>query len=62
MPYSATDFGKFCRENPKIEDGKPLKIEPFQRALLRDYFHGTTETLVLIPKKNGKTTLMGCPV
>ena len=55
-PYSVTDFAKFCRENLKIEDGSALKIEPFQRALLRDYFHGTTETLALIPKKNGKTT------
>jgi phage terminase large subunit-like protein len=26
--------------------------------MLADYFGGTTETLILIPKKNGKTTLM----
>jgi hypothetical protein len=36
MQYSATDFAKFCRENLRIEDGSPLKIEHFQRALLRD--------------------------
>jgi hypothetical protein len=27
MQYSATDFAKFCRENLRIEDGSPLKIE-----------------------------------
>ena len=35
-----------------------MRLEPFQRRLLADYFAGTTESLVLLPKKNGKTTLL----
>lgn len=35
-----------------------MVVEKFQRWMLRDYFSGATETLILIPKKNGKTTLM----
>jgi phage terminase large subunit-like protein len=33
-------------------------LEPFQRRLLTDYFEGVRETLVLLSKKNGKTTLL----
>lgn len=54
---SITQFGRFCRKL-KIENGKPLKLEAFQRAMLKDYFRGATETVIVIPKKNGKTTLM----
>ena len=32
-------------------------LEPFQRRMLSDYFAGATETLILLSKKNGKTTL-----
>lgn len=35
-----------------------MTLEPFQRRILRDYFAGTRETLGLLPKKNGKTTLL----
>lgn len=42
----------------EVEQGRPLVVEPFQRAILRDYFRGVRETLVLLPKKNGKTTLL----
>lgn len=48
----------FCLQRLKIESGAPLKLEPFQKRLLADYFDGVTETLILIPKKNGKTTLL----
>jgi len=41
-----------------LEEGGALKIEPFQRRLLADYFDGVRETLVLLSKKNGKTTLL----
>ena len=55
--YSVPDFTKFCAEL-KLDSGKRLRLEPFQRTILRDYFHGTTETVVIVPKKNGKTTLL----
>jgi hypothetical protein len=50
-------FVAFCR-HLTTDHRKPLEIEPFQKQLLADYFNGVQETLVLIPKKNGKTTLM----
>jgi phage terminase large subunit-like protein len=42
----------------RTEDGSPFGLLPFQRAMLRPYFEGARETALLIPKKNGKTTLM----
>jgi hypothetical protein len=41
-----------------LDNGRRMSVEPFQRTILSDYFRGARETLVLIPKKNGKTTLM----
>lgn len=39
-------------------EGSPLEIEPFQRRILLAYFSGYPEVLILIPKGNGKTTLL----
>lgn len=50
-------FEAFCR-TLTLDNGRPFILEPFQRIILRDYFGGARETLVVIPKKNGKTTLM----
>jgi phage terminase large subunit-like protein len=50
-------FARFCR-NLTVDEGGPLKLEAFQRKLLADYFGGARETLVILPKKNGKTTLL----
>lgn len=36
-----------------------MELEPFQRTILADHFKGARETLSLLPKKNGKSTLMG---
>lgn len=41
-----------------LEDRTRMVLHPYERTILRDYFAGATETLVLIPKKNGKTTLV----
>ena len=41
-----------------LEDGTSLSLEPFQRQMLAEFFGGATETLILIPKKNGKSTLL----
>jgi phage terminase large subunit-like protein len=35
-----------------------MVLEPAQLKMLADYFAGVRETLILIPKKNGKTTLL----
>jgi phage terminase large subunit-like protein len=35
-----------------------MTVEPFQRRALADYFSGCRETVILLPKKNGKTTLL----
>jgi phage terminase large subunit-like protein len=35
-----------------------MRLHPFQRRMLADHFAGTTETLILVPKKNGKSTLL----
>jgi phage terminase large subunit-like protein len=50
-------FARFCSALV-LEKGRSLTLEEFQRVLLADYFDGVTETLVLLSKKNGKTTLL----
>ena len=50
-------FVRFC-SGLRLEQGGPLVLEEFQQRLLADYFDGVVETLVLLPKKNGKTTLL----
>ena len=64
MQLSASDaaaelavFERFC-SGLITEQGRPLMLEEFQRTMLRDYFGGARETLILISKKNGKTTLL----
>src|SRR6266700_4271630 len=54
---SLGDFVSFTRILVR-EDGKPLELYPEQSVMLTDYFDGCRETLILIPKKNGKTTLL----
>jgi phage terminase large subunit-like protein len=50
-------FARFCGLL-KLEDGRPFVLERFQREMLSDYFGGATESLILISKKNGKSTLL----
>jgi phage terminase large subunit-like protein len=50
-------FERFCGRL-MLEQGSAMTLEPFQRAMLADYFAGTVETLVVLPKKNGKSTLL----
>jgi len=51
-------FANFCAVL-RLEDGSAMTLESFQRAMLADYFAGSAETLILLPKKNGKSTLLG---
>jgi phage terminase large subunit-like protein len=55
-PLELRRFVAFCGEL-RLE-GKAFILEPFQRLILEDYFAGTRQTLVLVPKKNGKSTLV----
>ena len=50
-------FGRFCAAL-QLEDGRHMALEDFQREMLGNYFDGAIETLILIPKKNGKSTLL----
>jgi phage terminase large subunit-like protein len=56
-PAELDVFARFCLAL-QLEQGRPLVLEPFQRLMLADYFAGCRETLILLPKKNGKTTLL----
>src|SRR4051812_37319277 len=35
-----------------------MRLEGFQRSMLAEHFAGAAETLILLPKKNGKSTLL----
>lgn len=50
-------FVAFC-STLTTPDRKPLTIAPFQRRMLADYFAGVRELVIVLPKKNGKTTLL----
>lgn len=56
-PSELAAFGRFCAAL-ELENGTAMVLEPFQREMLRGYFTGSAETLILIPKKNGKSTLL----
>jgi phage terminase large subunit-like protein len=55
--YSLKDFAEFCARFT-LDTGRKFVLEAFERDMLADYFAGATETVVIIPKKNGKTTLL----
>lgn len=62
MPTAPPDelerFVAFCEKYLRTENGKPLHLEDFQRTMLSGYFAGVRSTLIVIPKKNGKTTTL----
>src|SRR4051794_34546945 len=41
-----------------LENGSQMALEDWQKMILRDYFGGCRETLLLIPKKSGKSSLL----
>jgi phage terminase large subunit-like protein len=51
------EFAEFCG-TLTLTNGKRMRLEPFQRRMLGDYFAGVRELVCVIPKKNGKTTLL----
>src|SRR4051812_38990100 len=50
-------FGRFCAALT-LDSGEPMMLEDFQRQMLAEHFEGASETLILLPKKNGKSTLL----
>lgn len=58
MSAELETFDRFCSGVLRKEDGSPFVLEDFQRRMLNDFFTGTTETLILMPKKCGKTTVL----
>ncbi|MEK6272973.1 MAG: terminase large subunit [Actinomycetota bacterium] len=57
-PSELDQFARFCRRHLRLEDGRPLVVEGFQKKMLTDFFAGTTETIILCPKKQGKSTIV----
>lgn len=55
--YNLAAFARFV--TTLVPDtGGHMRLEPFERRMLREFFAGATETVIIIPKKNGKTTLL----
>jgi phage terminase large subunit-like protein len=57
-PNTLEHFAEFCRRFIVLDNGERFELEPFQRLILRGFFAGVSELLILLPKKNGKTTLL----
>lgn len=55
--HGLADFERFAGIVPTTA-GPRTRIEPFQRLILLGYFLGYTEIWTLIPKGNGKTSLL----
>lgn len=56
IPRTEIDvFADFCGMLV-LESHEKMELEAFQQNFLADYFAGTIETVVLLPKKNGKTS------
>jgi len=51
------NFGRFAR-HIRLEGMVPLTLEPFQRQILKDHAGPARELVVVIPKKNYKTTTL----
>lgn len=58
QPDTLEHFEEFCRRFLVLDNHQPFLLEAFQRLILRGFFAGVTEVLILLPKKNGKTTLL----
>jgi len=57
LPYGLKGFRAFCRLLV-LEDGSTFRLARFQGWLLGFYFAGVVELIIIMPKKNGKTTLV----
>src|SRR5688572_17738594 len=57
-PAELDAFARFCARNLTAENGRPFILEPFERTYLAEHFDGISETVVLISKKNGKSSTL----
>jgi phage terminase large subunit-like protein len=57
VTYSLADFTRFA-ERLRTEAGTPFELAAFQKGLLKAYFRGVRETVIVLPTGNGKTTLL----
>jgi len=58
-PASTPAFSPGYRGFLRFAEAVGLRLEPFQRKIARTLFAGQRETLVLLPRGNGKSTLLG---
>lgn len=52
-------FERFVKAALTTEAGNPLTLEDFQKAALAEHFEGCRELLLIISKKNGKSSILG---
>lgn len=57
VPAGLPKFRRFAAEL-KVENGSSFTLLSWQRTVLWDYFDGARETVIIVPKKNGKSTLI----
>jgi len=56
-PFTLKHFESWCKLLI-CDNGKPFKLEPFQRAYVEDVFSGRPVCWLVVPEGNGKTTLV----
>ena len=57
--FEAEVFERFCSSVLTTENAARFVLEPFQRDILAAFFDGISETVVVCPKKQGKSSLIG---
>jgi phage terminase large subunit-like protein len=57
-PPELEHFALFGERALRTENGEPLRLYREQRWMLADMFGGCRETVILISKKNGKSSLL----
>ena len=57
IPYGLRGFRRFC-QLLVLEDGSRFKLATWELFVLGFYFAGILELVIILPKKNGKTTLL----
>jgi phage terminase large subunit-like protein len=55
--YSLEAFEEFCG-TLTLDTGGRMRLEPFQKLFLAEHFGGASEVVILLPKKNLKTTTL----
>jgi phage terminase large subunit-like protein len=50
-------FAAYCRKL-RLDNGERFELEPFQEEVAGDIFSGFSETWMIVPEGNGKTTFM----